>query len=260
MSAGEWGGEGLSPWGRDRYAMASDALAPLLIRRLLVRRLDDGRVLAGRIVETEAYMGVKDRAAHAFGGRRTARNESMYGPPGTAYVYFTYGMHFCFNIVCGRREQPVAVLVRALEPVLGIDAMRELRRRASKARSPEFTQADLCSGPARLCQAMAIDRGLDGLDMVSDRRLFVADCPAELSVESGSAADNGVVRDARVGVDYAGAWAARRLRWLVAGHPCVSVPVRVRKRRRAGSIGAEGRRTVNPSQRAREGAVSREKP
>lgn len=222
--AGADGGAGLRPWARRRYALPSVLLARTLIGRLLVRRLDDGRVLAGRIVETEAYLGVKDRAAHAFGGRRTARNESMYGPPGTAYVYFTYGMHFCFNIVCGREGEPVAVLVRALEPVLGIDAMAGLRRRASRARAPVFAPADLCSGPARLCQAMAIDRGLDGLDMARDRRLFVADCPAELSGDSRRKADNRVVRAPRVGVDYAGAWAARRLRWLVAGHPCVSVP------------------------------------
>lgn len=219
-------GPELRPWGRARFAMASDLLAPALIGRLLVRRLDDGRLLAGRIVETEAYLGVRDRAAHSYGGRRTGRNEAMYGPPGTAYVYFTYGMHFCFNIVCGRQDQPVAVLIRALEPVLGVEAMSELRRAASKARNPEFAPAALCRGPARLCQALAIGRELNGLDLVTDRRLFVAESTAELSARLRAVADKDVVRAARVGVGYAGPWAARRLRWLVAGHPCVSVPAR----------------------------------
>jgi DNA-3-methyladenine glycosylase len=227
--------QGLKPWTRRRFAVSSEQLARDLIGALLVRRLDDGRMLAGRIVETEAYLGARDRASHAFGGRRTERNESMYAQPGTAYVYFTYGMHFCFNVVCGTAGDPLAVLVRAAEPVAGVDHMTALRAVASKARHPHFAPRDLCRGPARLCQAMAIRRDLNGLDLATDPRLFVADAPG---IQAGSPAvtDKHVVRTARIGVDYAGAWAARRLRWLVAGHPCVSVPPRptgVTPRRRA---------------------------
>ena len=204
-------------WPRESFACGAEPLAAALLGRLLVRRLDDGRTLAGRIVETEAYIGVRDRASHAFGGRRTPRNEAMYGPPGTAYVYFTYGMHHCFNVVCGEVGEPVAVLIRALEPVEGVAHMTSMRQAASRSRARQIAPQDLCRGPARLCQAMVIDRTLDGLDLVSDPRLWIAEARADMP-------DNRVLRTQRVGVDYAGAWARRRLRWMFAGHSCVSVP------------------------------------
>src|SRR5690606_26066686 len=111
------------------YATDSIALARRLLGCRLVRVLDDGVRLTGVIVETEAYCGAADLASHAVGGRRTARNEAMYAKAGTSYVYFTYGMHFCFNVVCGEVDVPLAVLVRALEPVEGIGEMK--RRRAA---------------------------------------------------------------------------------------------------------------------------------
>jgi len=183
-------------------------------------------MLAGRIVETEAYIGIRDRGSHAFGGRRTPRNESMYGPPGTAYVYFTYGMHYCVNIVCGRVDEPVAVLLRALEPVAGIDRIAALRAAASKARDRRFDDRDLCRGPARLCQGLAIGRDLNGLDLTTDPRLWIADAPAP----QVPAPDNRVVRAARVGLGCGGPWAVRPLRWLLDGHPCVSVRARAVRR------------------------------
>jgi DNA-3-methyladenine glycosylase len=205
-----------------------------LIGKHLVRKLESGEVLSGRIVETEAYVGVKDRASHAFGGRRTARNESMYGPPGTAYVYFTYGMHFCMNVVCGERDEPIAVLLRALEPVMGIETMRRLRG-APKGRSPAKTREmdvhDLCSGPARLCQALAIDRSLDGVDLTRDERLWIAR-PGKSDNRDTVIDERLIRRSTRVGVGYAGEWARRPLRWLVEGHPSVSVKHRPRLARR----------------------------
>jgi DNA-3-methyladenine glycosylase len=108
---------------------------------------------SGRIVEVEAYLGEDDPAAHSYGGRRTDRTEPMYGEPGTTYVYFTYGMHWCMNAVVGRAGLPSAVLIRAAEPVLGIDAM--MRRR--KTRNIKA----LCSGPAKLCRALGISGGLN---------------------------------------------------------------------------------------------------
>lgn len=182
-----------------------------MLGQRLVRVLEDGTRLAGVIVETEAYLGVMDRAAHAFGGRRTARNESMYGPPGTAYVYFTYGMHHCFNIVCGRAGEPTAVLVRALEPTEGLDEMR--RRRGLGPESPETS---LCSGPAKVCQALGIDRGLDGIDLAADPRLLVE--RARVRAFPGERLAN----TARIGVGYAEDWAEAPLRWLVRGNPHVS--------------------------------------
>lgn len=224
---------------RSDFAVPADILAPWLIGRLLVRRLTGGQVLAGRIVETEAYLGIQDRASHAFGGRRTERNEVMYGPPGLAYVYFTYGLHHCFNVVCGHEGEPAAVLIRALEPLVGLEKMAELRKGLAKRRGgngaslgpskpPTAREAArfLCGGPARLCQAMMIDRGLNGSDLLTHAEIFIAE-PAGL-VRCAPA----LVRAPRIGVDYAGAWAARRLRWLERGSAAVSVPVRSAHRER----------------------------
>lgn len=207
---------------RSFYAARPEDLAPALLGRRLVRILPDGTRLAGVIVETEAYLGVEDQAAHTFGGHRTDRVKSMYMQPGTAYVYFTYGMHYCFNVVCGRLDEPVAVLIRALDPVEGLEVMRA--RRGARARTARrnnhavstLRDRDLCSGPAKLCEAMAIDRALDGVDLVSDPRFFI---------ESGPGADVNpatIVRACRIGVDYAGEWAKRDLRFYLRDNPNVS--------------------------------------
>jgi len=196
------------------YAQPSPALAQRLLGTVLVRTLDDGTILRGRIVETEAYLGIQDRASHAHGGRRTARNESMYARAGTAYVYFTYGMHHCFNVVCGEVDEPTAVLVRALEPLEGIERMFAHRAKARK-------ETDLCSGPGKLCQALAIDRDLDGEDLTTSERLSVV-CGREGPIDLSR-----VEKTARIGVDSAGAWARRRLRWYIRDSPHVSVRSRV---------------------------------
>jgi DNA-3-methyladenine glycosylase len=215
---------------RSDLAHPAHVLAPRLLGARLVRTLDDGRVLAGRIVEVEAYAGVEDAACHAHRGRRTPRNESMYARAGTAYVYFTYGMHFCMNIVCAREGDPHAVLVRALEPVDGLEAMRAHRLAPSRpgkarvgprdgGRQRVVRDADLCRGPANLCKALGIDRALDGID------LFDAAGPLRLVSGGLSRAERAaVVRTPRIGIDSAGAWVARPLRWLLAGHPAVSGP------------------------------------
>ena len=199
---------------RDDYATGPVTLARRLLGRRLVRVLDSGARLAGVIVETEAYLGVKDRAAHTFGGRRTPRNESMYAAPGTAYVYFTYGMHHCMNVVSGAEGAPTAVLLRALEPVAGMDEMR--LNRASPRRTRPLRDVDLCSGPARLCQALAIDRSLDGVDLTTDTRLFIEPSAA------GHVRRGRIRRSARVGVAYAQEWADRPLRFFFADSAHVS--------------------------------------
>jgi DNA-3-methyladenine glycosylase len=137
------------------------AVARELLGSLLVARARDGRRVSGIIVETEAYRGPEDRASHAYGGRRTRRTETMYAPGGTAYVYFVYGMYHQFNVVTNVADVPHAVLVRALEPVEGVDLMR--RRRGGVA-PPELT-----SGPGRLCIALGIDRRLYGADLRGER-------------------------------------------------------------------------------------------
>lgn len=201
-------------WTRDDFARPADELAPALLGRLLVRLLPGGERLAGRIVETEAYLGEEDLASHSARGRRSPRNEAMYGPPGLAYVFFTYGMHHCFNAVCGRLGEPAAVLIRALEPIEGADLMRALRDSHSRRRSP-IPETDLASGPARLCQALDINRSHNGLDLARAPDLFV-ESPAAIDPPPR------VAVGPRIGVAYAGAWAAAPLRWWLEGNPHVS--------------------------------------
>ena len=148
---------------RSFYARDSRVVAPELLNKLLVR---GDRV--GRIVEVEAYCGADDPASHAYRGR-TARNATMFGPAGRLYVYFTYGMHFCANVVCGTEGEATAVLLRGLTPLAGLEEMRAHRLLAR-------TDRDLCSGPARLAQAFGLNRAFDGADLVTvDQGITIED-------------------------------------------------------------------------------------
>lgn len=198
---------------RSFFARSAELLARDLLGQMLVRILPDGQRLAGQIVETEAYVGVLDRASHAFDGRRTPRNESMYARAGTSYVYFTYGMHHCFNVVCGKLDEPVAVLIRALAPLEGLETMRSAR---AARRSGSIPDHGLCSGPGRLCQAMAIDLRLNGSDLVTGPDLFIERRPGKTPKT--------IVNCPRIGIDSAGSWAGKHLRWLIDSNPHVSVP------------------------------------
>ena len=162
-----------------------------LLGKLLVHRVDGVRRI-GRIVEVEAYLGPHDLAAHSSKGR-TPRTAVMFGPPGHAYVYMIYGLHFCMNAVTGPQGSGAAVLLRALEPVANV-------------------QGRTC-GPALLCKAMAIDRRMNGHDLLSDE-LHIADAPPLPAAA--------IVSRPRIGVDYAGRWARRRLRFYVKGNRFVS--------------------------------------
>ena len=153
------------PLGRGFYARDALEVAPDLLNKVLVA--PDGR--AGRIVEVEAYRGADDPGSHGFRAR-TNRNDTMFGPPGHLYVYFTYGMHWCANVVAETDGVAAAVLLRALTPLEGVDAMYEARGPAARR------DRDLCSGPAKLTQALGIDGTLDGADLVAgDRGVAVVD-------------------------------------------------------------------------------------
>ena len=175
-------------------------VAPELLNKVLVAA--DGR--RARIVETEAYCGPIDAAAHTYRGQ-TPRNAVMFGAPGLLYVYFTYGMHYCCNAVCGEQGEGVAVLLRAAEPLAGLASMREARPAAKRDR-------DLCSGPARLCQAFGIARAQDGADLVTGVGGLTI-------VDDGVAPPLDPVVTARIGIRHA---AEEPWRWYVPGNPNVS--------------------------------------
>jgi DNA-3-methyladenine glycosylase len=188
---------------RSFYARANTlAVARELIGMHLVHAAAGTR-LVGRIVETEAYLGPEDLAAHSSRGR-TPRTEVMFGPPGHAYVYFIYGFWNCVNIVTSATGIPHAVLLRALEPVAGI--------------------TDKTWGPGLLCRAMQIDRSLNGADLCG-RRLWLERPP-------GTARKAPIGRSTRIGVDYAGAWAGRPWRFFDRSSPYVSTaPAQMRGKR-----------------------------
>jgi DNA-3-methyladenine glycosylase len=157
-------------------AVARDLLGKVLVREV------DGRLMWGRLVEVEAYMGPEDLASHSSGGRRSPRNEVMYGPPGHAYVYFTYGMHHCLNFVTRPEGVPQAVLVRALEPGPGVGR---------------------CGGPGLVCRALDIDRALNGAPLT----------PPQLYVVDDGARKRRVVATPRIGIYNSGDWQERPLRF-----------------------------------------------
>jgi DNA-3-methyladenine glycosylase len=195
------------------FGRPSLEVAPELLGRVVVRSLPNGSRLAGRIVETEAYRE-DDPASHSYRGR-TARTDVMFGPPGRLYVYFTYGMHFCMNVVTGEDREGSAVLLRAAEPLEG---MGEMARRRGTDSLPL-----LLSGPGRLCQAMGITREQDGADLVGGRDLWL---------EAGAPLPpTEVERTVRVGIAVA---TEQPWRFVAAGSPYVS-------RRAASAVGARAR-------------------
>lgn len=205
---------------RDLLSVPAEAAARTLLGWTLHRRLGNGTILVGRIVETEAYLGIEDEASHTYKGRRTDRNESMYGRPGTAYVYFTYGMHWCMNVACASEGDPQAVLLRAIEPLDGAKRMDELRLANPKA-AAMLAEHKLGSGPARLCAAMGIDRASDGLDLLRPTK----NGPA-LWLEPGDVLGD-VLAGPRIGIDRVGEpWRTAALRFGVAGSRSLSRPFR----------------------------------
>lgn len=190
------------------YERDAVTVARALIGQRLVRLIDGERV-AGLIVETEAYLGRQDKAAHTFNGRRTARNASMWLGGGHAYIYFTYGMHYCMNVVAGRAEEPVAVLLRALSPTEGVERMWQRRPKAKR-------ETDLCSGPAKLCQALEIDRTLDGVDLVTHPEFFIE----QRRLRAHPA--HRIATGPRVGIHYAQEWTDKPLRFHLRDEPHVS--------------------------------------
>ncbi|HEX5385170.1 MAG TPA: DNA-3-methyladenine glycosylase [Gemmatimonadales bacterium] len=183
------------------FRRTADVVARELLGAVIVSTAGGLRT-AGRIVETEAYLGYDDPASHGYRGRRTRRNAALFGQPGTWYVYLSYGMHWCANLVCARQESGSAVLLRALEPLEGLDVMRARRSGAA--------DRALAAGPGRLCQALGIDVALDGQRMESSPVVV-------LKTESPPPA--AVAATPRIGITVAADWP---LRFVIAGSPWVS--------------------------------------
>lgn len=209
------------PLPKDFYERSATEVAPDLLGKLLVR--SDGGIRVGRIVEVEAYCGADDPAAHSRNGP-TDRNASMFGPPGRLYVYLIYGIHWCANAVCASSGIGDAVLLRALEPICGHDAMTECRSRKRSGQmgrnvkgrhvNPKIGSRDLCSGPAKLTQAFDIDGRYNGCDLTTSKGLSICD-DGWLGAQASVTERIGISRGSEL------LW-----RWYVTGNPYVSLPGR----------------------------------
>ncbi len=189
------------PLPRVFYESDARKVAKNLLGQILIHHSPDG-VAAGQIVETEAYLGERDPASHAFRGM-TARNRVMFGPAGHSYIYFTYGMHYCFNVVTGPEEVGEAVLIRALKPMEGLELMFERRRLVSR-------EQDLCNGPAKLVQALGITKLQNGTDLTK----------GDLTIEAGKNPTK-IITAPRVGISQA---KQEPWRFFIAESPYVSRP------------------------------------
>ncbi len=187
--------------GKDVVKIAKDLLGKILITQF------DGIATSGRIVETEAYKGVTDRASHAFGGRRTKRTEIIFADGGRAYVYLCYGIHYLFNVVTNKKDVPHAILIRAVEPLEGIDEM--LRRTGKK--KPDFT---LTKGPGNVSKALGISTHHTGNSLLSNE-IFIADDGFKIKKKD-------ILVTPRIGVDYAGEDAKLLYRFIIRDNKFVS--------------------------------------
>ncbi|XP_072355152.1 DNA-3-methyladenine glycosylase [Scyliorhinus torazame] len=189
-------------------------LAKEFLGQVMVRKFPDGREVKGRIVETEAYLGGEDQASHSRGGRQTPRNVAMFMSPGTMYVYQIYGVYFCLNV--SSQGDGAAVLLRSLEPLQGLDAMRHFRSQRRKDTGKLLKDHELCNGPSKLCQAFDITKTFDRGDLATGTEIWMEPGP-----ESISGAD--IVSTSRIGIGYAGEWVSKPLRFYIKGNKCVSV-------------------------------------
>ena len=190
------------------YRQDALTVARELVGKKLVRKIGDKKIVS-KIVETEAYMGPEDKASHAYNNKRTKRTETMFCEGGIAYIYLIYGMYHCFNVVTASKGKPEAVLIRAVEPLNGFEIMRENRQIKSKRRE------DLTNGPGKLCQALKIDRSLDGIKFTKDK-------DNELYIEDILEKDFEIERGKRINIDYAEEYKDKLWRFYLKGNSYLS--------------------------------------
>jgi DNA-3-methyladenine glycosylase len=194
-------------YNRDSVTVAKDLLGKNLVHVV------EGEKLIGKIVEVEAYMGPDDKAAHSYNNRRTERNEIMYGGPGFSYVYIIYGMYNCMNVVVEQPGKPQAILIRALEPVEGLESMSRYRYGKNYEELSRRERLGLTSGPGKLCMALNIDRSHNGLDLCEDR-LYITRDDKEQIFE--------IVSTTRINIDYAEEAKDFPWRFYIEDNPFVS--------------------------------------
>jgi DNA-3-methyladenine glycosylase len=196
---------------RSFYSRDTLILAKELLGKVIVHKTGED-ILKGKIVETEAYLGVIDKAAHSYGGKKTKRVETMYGLPGTAYVYLIYGMYYCFNIVAKEEGVPEAVLIRAIEPIEGVNGMALYRYGKNYDELNNYQKNNLTNGPGKLSMALKIDKTLDKEDLCKDR----------LYLEEGQQDKFNIIETTRIGIDYAEEAKDFPYRFYIEGNPYVS--------------------------------------
>ena len=191
---------------REFYTRADTLqIARELLGKTLVVPDENGARVSGIIVETEAYCGIEDKAAHSYNNRRTKRTETMFAIGGTAYIFFIYGMYYQFNVVTGALDVPHAVLIRAVEPLENIEKMRERRG--------QMKDRNLTSGPGKLCIALGIDKTFNNLDLLGD----------QVWLEEGAKiSDSEIASGKRIGIDYAEEYAEKPWRFWLKGNSFVS--------------------------------------
>lgn len=193
-------------YNRDTLEVAKGLLGKNLVT------VENNIITSGKIVEVEAYMGLEDKAAHSYGGRRTKRVEVMYGKPGVAYVYFIYGLYYCMNVVAREEGIAQAVLIRAVEPLQGKEIMSKRRFNKNYDELKKRDIINLTSGPSKLCMAFNIDRSMNGEDLLGDR----------IYIEEGNKEEFEIGESSRIGIDYAEEAKHYPWRFFVSGNPYVS--------------------------------------
>ncbi|KAL0115568.1 hypothetical protein PUN28_010824 [Cardiocondyla obscurior] len=194
------------------FDIPCEELAQRLLGKILVRYLENGTILKGRIVETEGYLGSIDKASHSYQNKVTPRNLPMYMPPGTTYVYMTYGMYHCFNI--SSQGDGCAVLIRALDPLEGIEYMAD-QRNTLKTKKIDLKPHEVCNGPSKLCIAYQLNKQHSKYSLCTWKSLWIEDDDALEDIK--------IVKSARIGIDSCGPeWANKPLRYYIYGNKSVS--------------------------------------
>lgn len=198
------------------YQRDTRVVAEELLGKILVRKIDD-KLLKGRIVETEAYIGEIDKACHAYGGKRTTRTELLYGKPGLAYVYFIYGLYHCFNLITEKENYASGVLIRSIEPLEEVETMCRLRFKKSYEELSRYEKKNISNGPSKLCMAMDITKRENGIQTLVSEKIYVEEPSEKYKLDNLR-----IIRSKRIGIDYAEEAKDFLWRYYIEGNPYVS--------------------------------------